>query len=366
MRVIEAAQAGCGGPVHLVLRGPLRADALADDLAEQVLRRSADGLEVCAPRSALDAAAQRSLPPDEAAVLRAEVDAAIGAWHGPPADVPTQPAPLPTSQRPVVMAILNVTPDSFSDGGRFLRPGQGPEPAIAAGLELVAAGAQLVDVGGESTRPGAEPVSVEEELRRVVPVVAGLHAAGVAVSVDTTKAAVAAAAVEAGAVLVNDVAAGSFDAAMLPTVAALGVPYVLMHLRGTPRTMQTDPRYDDVTAEVFASLAARIDAAVTAGIPRSHLVVDPGLGFGKTLAHNLTLLRRLRELTSLGAPVLVGASRKSFLGTLTGVEDPRDRVEASLAAAVLAVAQGAAILRVHDVAATVRALAVAAAVTRPA
>lgn len=292
------------------------------------------------------------------------VEAAVARWSAPPPSVHTSRGMLPTHLRPVIMGILNVTPDSFSDGGVHLGSDGDTRDAIDAGLVMVEQGADLIDVGGESTRPGAAPVPLDEELRRVVPVVRGLAARGAWVSVDTTKAAVAREAVDAGAVMVNDVSAGAFDPELIPTVAALGVPYVLMHLRGTPRTMQRAPRYDDVTAEVFAFLAERLAFLESAGIDRAQVVVDPGIGFGKTVAHNLTLLQRLRELTSLGSAVLVGASRKSFLGVLTGVEDARDRVEASLAVAALAVGAGASILRVHDVAETSRALRVAHAVHR--
>ena len=257
------------------------------------------------------------------------------------------------------MGILNVTPDSFSDGGQW----SSHDAAIAKGVALAADGADVIDVGGESTRPGAAAVPEDEELRRVMPVVEKLAASGYVVSIDTAKAAVARAAVEAGAAVVNDVSAATLDPLMLPTVAELGVPYVLMHMRGTPRTMQQDPRYDDVVAEVFDHLAETLDHAVAFGIARERVVVDPGIGFGKTVAHNLELLRRTRELTSLGRPVMVGTSRKSFIGKLTDGAQEDDRLEGSLASAAIAVANGAAMVRVHDVAETVRAVAVARAIT---
>jgi dihydropteroate synthase len=270
---------------------------------------------------------------------------------------------LPTSRRTLVQAVLNVTPDSFSDGGRFLTSGH-PADAIAAGKALLDAGADIIDVGGESSRPGAQPVSVDEELRRVVPVVAALAEAGATVSIDTVKATVARAAVEAGAVIVNDISAGELDDELLPTVAELDAGYVLMHMQGTPRTMQHSPSYGDVVAEVVEFLATGLERLETLGLRPQRVAIDPGIGFGKTVAHNLELLRRLAELTRLGRPVLVGASRKSFLGHLTGQHEAADRVEASLAAATIAVLHGASIVRVHDVAATRHVVAVADAVTR--
>lgn len=279
-----------------------------------------------------------------------------------PPDLDLGSVVLPTASRAVVMGILNVTPDSFSDGGLAYDPARHPGAAIDAGLALVADGADLVDVGGESTRPGAEPVAVAEELARVVPVVAGLAEAGVRVSVDTTKAAVARAAIEAGAVLVNDVSTGTRDPELLEVVAATGVGYVLMHARGTPRTMQVDPTYDDVVTEVEAALVAGLERLDGLGVARDRVVIDPGLGFGKTVAHNLALLRALPRLAALGRPVLVGASRKSFVGAVTGVEEPTGRLAGSLAVAVVAAVAGARVLRVHDVAETVAALAVVRAI----
>ncbi|MFP4310731.1 MAG: dihydropteroate synthase [Nitriliruptoraceae bacterium] len=274
-------------------------------------------------------------------------------------DVRTRLGVLPTSTRPIVMGVCNVTPDSFSDGGRYLDV----DAAVAAGLKMVADGAEVVDVGGESTRPGAEPVEVDVELARVLPVVSALAAEGVCVSIDTVKAPVAAAAVEAGAALVNDVSSALLDPDMVPVVASLGVPYVLTHLKGTPRTMQDDPRYDDVVTEVVDHLAARIEVLVAAGVDQDRIVVDPGIGFGKRVEHNLALLARLDALTVLGRPVLVGVSRKRFIGAITGVAAPADRLAGSLAAASVAVAAGARIVRAHDVAATVQAVKVAWAIT---
>jgi dihydropteroate synthase len=213
-----------------------------------------------------------------------------------------------------LMGVVNVTPDSFSDGGLYLDP----EAAIAHGRELAAAGAEILDVGGESTRPGAETVPGEEELRRVIPVIQGLLATEGVISVDTSKAAVAAAALEAGAGIVNDVTALRGDPEMAALCADRGATVVLMHMRGEPRTMQDDPRYDDVVAEVKAFLAERVETATAAGVAEDRIWLDPGIGFGKTAAHNMELLRRLGELRELGRPLVVGTSRKSFIGKVDG------------------------------------------------
>jgi dihydropteroate synthase len=257
--------------------------------------------------------------------------------------------------RPRLMGILNVTPDSFSDGGRHATT----VAAIAAGLRLAEAGADIIDIGGESTRPGAEPVAAEEEVRRVVPVIEGLaDKTDALISIDTRKAEVMRRAVAAGADLINDVSALSHDPAALETVADLAVTVVLMHAQGDPRTMQDAPSYDHVLLDVFDHLEARIEAAVSAGIARDLLIVDPGLGFGKTLEHNLELMAGLATFHGLGVPLLLGASRKSFIGRLTGVAEAADRVHGSIGAALAGVAAGAQILRVHDVAATRQALTV--------
>ncbi|RMG35885.1 MAG: dihydropteroate synthase [Gammaproteobacteria bacterium] len=255
--------------------------------------------------------------------------------------------------RPRIMGILNVTPDSFSDGGRFDRL----DAALRHAEAMCGAGADIIDIGGESTRPGAVPVSEAEELQRVVPVIEALHSRlEVEISIDTSKPGVMRAAVEAGAGLVNDVNALRAPGAA-EMVAALGVPVCLMHMQGEPRTMQQSPRYDDVVTEVRDFLLARAESCMAAGIPRDHIWLDPGFGFGKTLAHNLALLRSLPTLCETGFPVLVGISRKSMIGMLTGRE-VADRVAGSLAAAVLALEGGARILRVHDVAETRDALRV--------
>lgn len=256
---------------------------------------------------------------------------------------------------PCVMGILNVTPDSFSDGGRFLRDGaQDVEAAVSAAIAMVEDGAALIDVGGESTRPGATPVEEAEELRRVIPIVERLASIGTIVSVDTSKPAVARAAIDAGAHLINDVRALT-DASVLRAVAASDVAVCLMHMRGEPPTMQKAPHYENVVEEVRAYLSERAARCRDAGISRERIAIDPGFGFGKTLEHNLALLRQLSELTELGYPVLVGLSRKGMIGTITG-RAPDARVAGGLAAAVVAVQNGARIVRTHDVAATVDAL----------
>ncbi len=261
-----------------------------------------------------------------------------------------------------IMGVVNVTPDSFSDGGRYLEA----EAAIEHGLELEAEGATILDVGGESTRPGADPVSEAEELRRVIPVIEGLIArgAGARISIDTSKAAVATRALEAGATLVNDVTALRGDPDMAGVVAASGADLCLMHMLGDPRTMQDDPRYDDVVNDIKSFLEERMSLAAAAGIPEERILLDPGIGFGKTIDHNLELLRRLGEFLDLGRPVVIGTSRKSFLGRLTGREAP-DRVAATVATNVLAYERGARVFRVHDVAPVHDALVVTAATVTP-
>jgi dihydropteroate synthase len=258
----------------------------------------------------------------------------------------------------LLMGVVNVTPDSFSDGGRFLEPAA----AVAHGVRLAGEGAAILDVGGESTRPGAEPVGVEEELRRVIPVVEGLAAAdiGSRLSIDTSKPAVARAALDAGASYVNDVTAFRGDPAIAGLVAERGAECCLMHMLGEPRTMQADPRYDDVVSDVKAFLEQRLAFAVGEGVLVERVTLDPGIGFGKTLQQNLELLRRLDEIAAIGRPVLVGTSRKSFLGRLTGREVD-DRLAGTIATNVLAYARGASVFRVHDVAPLRDALTVAAA-----
>jgi dihydropteroate synthase len=261
---------------------------------------------------------------------------------------------------PRIMGILNVTPDSFSDGGEWFAF----DEAVEHGRALVAEGADILDIGGESTRPGAAPVALDEELRRVVPVIRVLREVGAQLSVDTMKLTVVQAAVEAGATFVNDVTAFRHEPEIAGFVADRGCDCCLMHMLGEPRTMQDDPRYGDVVDDVRAFLEERAEFAVGEGVREERIMVDPGIGFGKTLDHNLELLRRLDEIVAVGFPVVVGTSRKSFLGRLTGREDPHDRVAATVATTVLALERGAAVFRVHDVAPTKDALTVATATLR--
>jgi dihydropteroate synthase len=254
--------------------------------------------------------------------------------------------------RVLVMGVLNVTPDSFSDGGAFLNPDAAADRALAMERE----GADIIDIGGESSRPGAEPVPLEEELRRVLPVLERLRGRlRIPISIDTTKAEVAEAALQAGAEIVNDISALRFDPRMGEVVARSGAGLVLMHMRGTPKTMQQDPTYADVVAEVRDFLAQRVEHAVSLGIDRELIAIDPGIGFGKTVEHNLELLRRLPELCELGHPVLVGPSRKSFIGAVLDLP-VEERLEGTLAACAVAVVRGADIVRVHDVRAVRRAV----------
>ncbi len=257
-----------------------------------------------------------------------------------------------------VMGVVNVTPDSFSDGGRYLDRGA----AVAHALGLARDGAAILDFGGESTRPGAAPVAVDEELRRVVPVIEAVTAAatGAQLSIDTSKLAVAAAAAGAGATCVNDVTAMRHDPAIAGLVADRGLDCCLMHMRGEPRTMQESPRYDDVVSDVRAFLEERLAWAIAEGIPEERIMLDPGIGFGKTVEHNLELLRRLDELVAIGRPIVVGTSRKSFLGRITG-RNVDERVAGTVATCVLALERGASVFRVHDVAEVHDALLVTAA-----
>ena len=258
-------------------------------------------------------------------------------------------------RRTALVGVLNVTPDSFSDGGRYLDP----ENAIARGVKLAEEGADLIDIGGESSRPGARPVSAEEELERVVPVIRGLRRAlSVPLSIDTYKARVARVAIEEGVDVVNDISAMRFDPEMVRVIAAAKVPVVLMHMQGTPRTMQERPYYRDVVEEVKGFLQKRIEFALESGVGPEQILVDPGIGFGKELEHNLALLRGLPALASLGRPILVGPSRKTFIGKILGV-GPEERLEGSLAAAVAAVLAGANMIRIHDVREARRAIGIA-------
>lgn len=260
--------------------------------------------------------------------------------------------------RPMVMGVINATPDSFSDGGQFVRP----DAALEHARKLIAQGADVLDIGGESTRPGADTVDVAEELARVLPIIAAIRGeSDIAISIDTRKPEVARAAVAAGATCWNDVSALTFAADSLATAVELNVPVVLMHAQGDPKTMQQSPVYRDVTGEVLNFLVGRIGHAIQAGLKLSNIIVDPGIGFGKTLEHNLTLMRDLSRFVALGRPVLVGASRKRFIAALDQGADVNDRLGGSVAAALFAAQQGAQIVRVHDVAETRQALTIQAA-----
>jgi len=259
-------------------------------------------------------------------------------------------------KRTYLMGILNVTPDSFSDGGDF----NSLETALMQAEKMMAAGADIIDIGGQSTRPGADVISLVEELNRVVPIIEVLSrkikegnrqdaCSRVAISVDTTRAAVARAAVGAGADIVNDISGGTFEDEMLPAVAALGVPIVLMHIKGTPKTMQQLTDYEDLIGEIYGFLEGRIEAAVAAGIERSNIIIDPGIGFAKTYAQNLEILRHLERFKSLNCPILMGVSRKSFIGKILNKSEPKERVWGTAAACTAAIARSADIVRVHDV-----------------
>lgn len=257
------------------------------------------------------------------------------------------------SDRTYIMGVLNVTPDSFSDGGQF----NSESAAIAHAKSLIAGGADIIDVGGQSTRPGAEIISLDEELNRVVPVVKALRLGEdnyppipdrILISVDTSRAPVASAAIKAGANMINDVTGGMGDREMLPLVAQLGVPVILMHMRGTPQTMQQLTDYQDLIGEIYQFFQERISAAIASGVKRDRIIIDPGIGFAKTYQQNLELIRRLSEFKSLGMPILIGASRKSFIGKILDRPDPKQRVWGTAAACCAAIANGANIVRVHD------------------
>jgi len=253
---------------------------------------------------------------------------------------------LTLGERTLVMGILNVTPDSFSDGGDFMNP----DTAVAHALEMAAQGADIIDIGGESSRPGASPVSEADEIRRTVPIITRIRErSDIPLSIDTMKAGVAAEAIAAGADIINDVSGLEADAQMVAVASKTRAGVVLMHMKGTPQTMQICPVYEDVVAEVCDYLMSRIDFAVQHGVGRDHIIVDPGIGFGKTLKHNLALLRGLPALAAQAGPLMVGASRKRFIGQITGRENPEERLAGSLGAAAWAIANGAHILRVHDV-----------------
>jgi dihydropteroate synthase len=282
----------------------------------------------------------------------------LDSMHASGCVIKTRHGTMDARRRTLLMGIINVTPDSFYDGGKRLDANR----AVADGIALVESGADIIDIGGESTRPGAAAVSLEEELQRVLPVIQGLRRnVKVPISIDTYKAQVARAALIEGADIVNDISALRFDSQMAVLVAAEKVPVVLMHMQGTPQTMQAEPCYNSVLQEVREFLTTQVRFAIEAGVDRENIIIDPGIGFGKTLDHNLTLLKGLPALASVGQPLLVGASRKAFIGKILGV-DPDERLEGSLAAAIAAVFGGAHIIRVHDVKETRKAIHVADAI----
>ncbi len=331
-----AGPAEAGGDSPCLAGGPLVYAAV-----EAVLRDAGRVLErrVLAPGAVHSWALEKGQEA-EAERLLARLTAARPPFAGLPLD------------RPRIMAVINVTPDSFSDGGDRFDAAR----AVADGLALREAGAEILDVGGESTRPGAAPVSEEEELRRVLPVVRGLAEAGALISIDTRHARVMQEALSAGARIINDVTALAGDPRSLAVAAEAAVPVVLMHMRGEPRTMQTDPHYQDAALDIYDFLESRIEACEAAGLARDKIAVDPGIGFGKTVAHNLRILEQMALYQGLGTAVVLGASRKSFIGRLSRRESAKDRTPASLAAALAGAARGVQILRVHDVAETRQAL----------
>jgi dihydropteroate synthase len=286
--------------------------------------------------------------------LAGEIESAIRHFDSPPLVPDPRAVPNPRlarlfeqiGKRTLVMGILNVTPDSFSDGGKF----DDPDAAAARAVEMVEQGADIIDVGGESTRPGSEPVPAEVEIERIAPVIREIASlTEIVISIDTTKAAVARAALDAGALIVNDISAATFDPEMPSLIAEKSCPAILMHIKGTPKSMQASPVYDDLMGEVCAFLRERLQALVDAGADEKTLMIDPGIGFGKTLDHNLELLRRLKELKSIGRPIVVGTSRKSTIGKVLGDLPPEQRLEGTAATVALSIVKGADIVRVHDV-----------------
>lgn len=352
VRVEDACLVSVGGPAWFVVTGLPNPSSVAERAATAGgIVQVDDGRlrALMTPQQLINAAGR--VDPVLGRALEAAVGPVVEQWGAVVRQVPVAGGHLDGTPHPLLMGIVNVTPDSFSDGGTAYDPAEHPDRAVAHARALVEAGADLVDVGGESTRPGATPVDVDQELARVLPVVEAL-ANDVPVSIDTTKAAVARAAVQAGAVLVNDVSAGALDDDMLPTVAGLDCGYVLMHMQGTPQTMQVDPTYTDVLADVYEFLARGLDRLEAAGIDRGRVTVDPGIGFGKSVDHNHALLANLRQFAGLGVPIMVGTSRKSFLRTGDAHADPASRVPGSVASATAAILAGAAMVRVHDVAET--------------
>ena len=331
------------GGVYLRPCNPVPGEALTFDLVDVLFRGTPARRRIRLQQAVLSRWAERNAPgaADEIAALGARLSA------------PRSPVCGLTLDRPRLMGVLNVTPDSFSDGGDFAAE----DDAIAHGRAMAAAGADIIDVGGESTRPGSQAPSEEEEMRRVIPVIRALAGDGILVSVDTRRATVMEAVLNAGARIVNDMSALRHDPASRAVIARHQAWVVLAHMQGTPETMQREPRYDDASLDVFDALATYVSEAEEAGVPRSRIIVDPGIGFGKTARHNLEILRDIALYHGLGCPLLVGASRKSFIGRLSTGEAPKERLPGSLAAGLHALGEGAHILRVHDVAETRQALA---------
>jgi dihydropteroate synthase len=345
-------------PIGRIAKPPARDDLGPDDAiwigkggqiafaALELIERNSDLTLDCRVIGALDAWSEIA----DGCARATDLQAALDGFATPRAEIAGL-APY----RPRLMGVVNVTPDSFSDGGNLADARQ----AIAFAKRLADEGADFLDIGGESTRPGSDPVPVEEELRRVMPVIEGLVGrVSARISIDTRKSEVMRKAAAAGAQLLNDVSALELDPESLAAAAETGLPVVLMHSRGDPKIMQQDPRYDNVLLDVFDALSARVEACLVAGIPKHRIIVDPGIGFGKTPGHNLELLAGLSILHGLGVPIMLGASRKSTIGRLTGTTEPSERVPGSIAAALSGAMQGASILRVHDVAATRQALTV--------
>ena len=339
----------------------------ADDVAEDIERGEAMRL-AGGPLAFADVALTARLPDGGLARARASLAALRGWAAGQPETVAARAHALLDNlstpratiaglafSRPLVMGVINVTPDSFADGGLHFEPAA----AIRHGHRLIEEGADILDIGGESTRPGAEPTGEAEERRRVLPVVAGLAGSAVPLSIDTRRARIMVAALETGARIINDISALTFDPGSLEVAATSGAPVILMHSQGDPKTMQQAPSYDDAALDVFDYLAARVATCTTAGVPRDRLIVDPGIGFGKTVSHNVEILRGLSLYHGIGTPLLVGVSRKSFIARLSRGEPEGARLPGSLAAALAAVSAGAQIVRVHDVGETRQALAVA-------
>ena len=330
------------GGVYLRPCNPVPGEALTFDLVDVLFRGTPARRRVRLQQAVLARWAEKNAPgaADEIAALSARLSASRGPVCG------------LTLDRPRLMGVLNVTPDSFSDGGDFAAE----DDAIDHGRAMAAAGADIIDVGGESTRPGSQAPSEAEEMRRVIPVIRALTGEGLLVSVDTRRAAVMEAAIDAGARIVNDMSSLRHDPEARAVIARHEAWAVLAHMQGTPETMQREPRYDDASLDVFDALAAHVSTAEASGIPRARIIVDPGIGFGKTALHNLEILRDIALFHALGCPLLVGASRKSFIGRLSAGEEPKERLPGSLAAGLHALGEGAHILRVHDVAETRQAL----------